>query len=74
MEWISTKDKLPEDQQYVLVAVMEGYPPSFYPHVFMYEEYTRSVGFFWAENNRRFREYEVEWWMPLPEPPKGEEE
>lgn len=69
-QWISTKERLPEDQQRVVIAIKTGYPPSYCHSASVYEEYTPTFGFFWTEGHGRLRMDEVEWWVSLPMPPK----
>ncbi len=57
-EWISVKDRLPEEGSYVLVFVNLGYG------------YTIGTSLYL---NKSFKMDEnITHWMPLPEPPKGE--
>jgi len=56
-EWISVKDRLPEDGSYVLVFDDLGYG------------YTICVSLYLR---RRGFKQQTTHWMPLPEPPKGE--
>lgn len=68
-EWISVKDRLPEDGQLVLV----------WHEYFRFGEYNRlfqtyEIGYqfqgHWSMNGQKVRAIA---WMPLPEPPKEEE-
>ena len=62
-EWISVKDRLPEDyKQRVMVNCIGDYPIG-YPKI----DTDRYVRGHWV----RYGIY-VTHWMPLPEPPKGE--
>ena len=63
-EWISVKDRLPEDICPVLVA-LEGLNIAF--HGFYQDEKWWTVG----AGTRPFTQ-KVTHWMPLPQPPKGE--
>ena len=63
-EWISVKDRLPEDICPVLVA-LEGQNIAF--HGFYQDEKWWKVG----AGTRPFTQ-KVTHWMPLPQPPKGE--
>ena len=63
-EWISVKDRLPEDICPVLVA-LEGLNIAF--HGFYQDEKWWKVG----AGTRPFTQ-KVTHWMPLPQPPKGE--
>lgn len=64
-EWISVEERLPEDEAPVLVFTEKG---SFY--VGYYYKAVTSPCFtgFYADSCKR----NVTYWMPLPEPPKGE--
>lgn len=63
-EWISVKDRLPKNNSHV-IAYDEGYKmvwPSHYMDATFYEE-----------TDLPYFTYHVNWWMPLPEPPKDGE-
>ena len=67
-EWISVKDRLPEEKGQYLVT----YHPCHWDNV---EENTICVGTDSFVNGKRWakNKYQrVTHWMPLPEPPKGE--
>ena len=55
-EWISVKDRLPEEKTRVLVFV---------PHSSIKIDTDRIVGRIWVRWNGH-----ITYWMPLPEPPK----
>lgn len=59
-QWISIKDKLPEENQCVLCLYKNG--PAYSDNI------TENVHFGNGEFEKRTEE--VEYWMPLPEPPK----
>lgn len=71
-EWISVKERLPEERQFVLLC-------SKYERIVAlgYRQRVRYIDF-WECLNPTLGEYEVPWvgagivefWMPLPEPPK----
>lgn len=62
MEWISVKDMEPKEDKNVLVLV-KGRVHEGYKH-----------GIFWmVPNCKRYCNLDVKYWMPLPEPPKEEE-
>ncbi len=75
MEWISVKDQLPEDGEYVLIYNFTDYPKGIQCAVFI-KEFSDEFGdlnrwqsqdggtFVYSEWN------EVTHWMHLPEPPK----
>ena len=62
-EWISVKDGLPENGIGRPVVISDG--KSYSLAVF-------SEGFWYAGRGTTFSEREIKYWMPLPEPPKGE--
>lgn len=64
-EWISVKDRLPEENVVVLICVDNG----------QYKEVKVSglTGFGWVLFDKN-KNKEVTHWMPLPEPPKEEEQ
>ena len=67
MEWISVKDKLPEIDQQVLFC--EVFDDDLFVCTGYYEEvYSGVVGF--VDHFGREISSGVEFWMPLPEPPK----
>ena len=80
-EWISVKDKLPEDSGCYLVVYRDKYNGSISIAFDMYvkcnvgewweSEFACDITkqFLWAT---RLQEQEVTHWMPLPQPPKGE--
>ena len=80
-EWISVKDRLPEDSGYYLVVYRDKYNGSISIAFDMYVKC--NVGEWWESEfacdiTKQFRwatrlqEQEVTHWMPLPQPPKGE--
>ena len=65
MEWISVKDRLPEENEYVLCARLQGSMSG-------YKYILPSVG---RVRNKSSWSCVMDWvsvthWMPLPEPPK----
>ena len=80
-EWISVKDRLPEDSGCYLVVYRDKYNGSISIAFDMYvkcnigewweSEFACDITkqFLWAT---RLQEQEVTHWMPLPQPPKGE--
>lgn len=65
-EWISVKDRLPEEGQWVLV-----YYGNFYGCIMNVFEYTDGI---WRDAYRNSEEPGfITHWMPLPEPPKDGE-
>ena len=70
-EWISVKDRLPEDRGYYLVAYRDKYNESI---SVAYDAYVKcSFGEWWGgEFTHDISKRVVTHWMPLPEPPKGE--
>ena len=80
-EWISVKDRLPEDSGYYLVVYRDKYNESISIAFDMYVKC--NVGEWWESEfacditsqfrwATRLQEQEVTHWMPLPLPPKGE--
>ena len=74
-EWISVKDRLPDNKEYdwVLAQVVEDNGFMHIPTVMEYREskndwFEETYGWL-SEHNGLFT---VTHWMPLPEPPKGE--
>ncbi len=63
MDWISVKDRLPENGIGRPVVISDG--KSYSLAVF-------SEGFWYAGRGTTFSEREIKYWMPLPEPPKGD--
>ena len=64
-EWISVKDKLPEDDSDVIAYLRNGEEGRIFP-----ANYAKGV-WFDCIFNKRVTETTTHW-MPLPEPPKGE--
>ncbi|GAG11897.1 unnamed protein product [marine sediment metagenome] len=65
MDWISVKDKLPEDCKNVLCYIKD-IECKFYGEGYYYE----SIKHWYLRKTRTNGNYEVTHWMPLPEPPK----
>ena len=67
-EWISVKDRLPEDFEFIIVANWdENHTPRVVKRkALMAREYWGIVTGFYAHGQQ------VTHWMPLPQPPKGE--
>ena len=65
-EWISVKDRLPENDQWVLCFMKDKSFGTF--RVFQWNY----IDWQWNDGNEWFDEKDVTHWMPLPEPPKGE--
>jgi hypothetical protein len=68
-EWISVKEKLPSDDQYVLVAMTTGYVTQ----ACIYHSATQGDVFCDTDGETWIPLQDVSHWMPLPEPPKGEQ-
>ncbi len=68
-EWISVKERLPEENGYYLCVVCVS-------SVNQRNEYRRMILFWednvWIDMANSFRTKKPLYWMPLPEPPKGE--
>ena len=80
-EWISVKDRLPEDSGCYLVVYRDKYNGSISIDFDMYVKC--NIGEWWESEfacditkqflrATRLQEQEVTHWMPLPQPPKGE--
>ena len=65
-EWISVKDRLPENDQWALCFMKDKSFGTF--RVFQWNY----VDWQWNDGNEWFDEKDVTHWMPLPLPPKGE--
>ena len=67
-EWISVKDRLPEDFEFIIVANWdENHTPRVVKRkALMAREYWGIVTGFYAHGQQ------VTHWMPVPQPPKGE--
>ena len=64
-EWISVKDRLPEEGDRCLCRLKSfASPGSFYQSILRYDKYGFQDGGVYEEG--------VTHWMPLPQPPKGE--
>ena len=67
-EWISVKDRLPEDDEVVLIACKIGKMfVGYHKHLFPGCEVWRILT---ARDSTKKITYTVTHWMPLPEPPK----
>ena len=68
-EWISVKDRLPKNEQEVIAVISIFMGGVFRRKEVVTTKFTERNGFeFWKVNDAYF----VDYWMPLPEPPKGE--
>ena len=65
-EWVSVKDRLPENDQWALCFMEDKSFGTF--RVFQWNY----IDWQWNDGNEWFDEKDVTHWMPLPEPPKGE--
>ena len=75
-EWISVKDRLPEeDDNYIVTACDEGCSAGegiWYSTVVVLAEYYKG-SWTWYDGGREYSlEGIVTHWMPMPQPPKGE--
>ena len=69
--WIRSEDKLPEDDEAVLVIAsgeVNGY--EMLRNAYTLAIYYKDEGFF-LEEFPSAENITVNWWMPLPEPPEG---
>ena len=64
--WISVKDRLPENDQWVLCFVKDKSFGTF--RVFQWNY----IDWQWNDGNEWYDEYDITHWMPLPKQPKGE--
>lgn len=67
-KWISTADRLPENNQRVLVSIIRS-DGAKRVRTGSYS----SNEYFWVDNGDYWRAKEVQAWMPLPEPWRGDE-
>ena len=65
-EWISVKDRLPENNQWALCFMKDKSFGTFRVLQWNYVDWR------WNDGNEWFDEKDVTHWMPLPRPPKGE--
>lgn len=65
-EWISVKDRLPENDQWALCFMKDKSFGTF--RVFQWNY----IDWQWNDGNEWYDEEDVTHWMPLPEQPKGE--
>lgn len=70
-QWISFKDRLPEDGENVLIWY-EYFRYGSYNRMYKTYEIAYQYGGFWSGVNSLGQKARVFAWMPLPEPPKGE--
>ncbi len=70
-QWISVKDRLPEDGEHVLIWY-EFFRYGAYNRMFQTYEIGYQFNGFWSGVNPLGQKARVFAWMPLPEPPKGE--
>ena len=61
-EWISVKDRLPDNEQWVVCIMYDG---SFRAFQWDY------IDWMWNDGNEWYAEKDVTHWMPLPQPPGG---
>lgn len=70
-QWISVKDRLPEDGEHVLIWY-EYFRYGSYNRMYKTYEIAYQYDGFWSGVNPLGQKSRVFAWMPLPEPPKGE--
>lgn len=68
VEWISTKDKLPENDELVLVLVNGKFGNLTFVDAYELATYSTDEGWI-IESSPEFEGPSVSWWMPLPELP-----
>ena len=66
MEWISVKDKLPEEGNIVLIWVICKNQPLWTTYKFGHYENNK----WYLAGGTQYGELEINNWMPLPNPPK----
>ncbi len=68
--WIPISERLPEDENYILVS----FENSTMPNIARYEENDEGGTFYPGDDEKPYSSYGifVNAWMPLPEPYKGE--
>lgn len=70
-QWISVKDRLPRDGEHVLIWY-EYFRYGSYNRMYKTYEIAYQYGGFWSGVNPLGQKARVFAWMPLPKPPKGE--
>lgn len=73
-EWINAKKQLPENPDEIVLCIVSGR----YENLEFYEAYEMAT-FSWdvgwiLESYPEWETPEISWWMPLPEPPKEDED
>lgn len=68
-EWISVKDRLPEEEKEVLCFTKWG---EYFVGYWKYEEWVSEDNVIWVDGKLGTGTYEVVAWMPLPEPYQGD--
>ena len=71
-QWISVKDRLPEEGEHVLIWY-EYFRYGSYNRMYKTYEIAYQYDGFWSGVNSLGQKARVFAWMPLPEPPKGEQ-
>lgn len=66
MKWVSVKERLPDNEQWVLCFMENEEFGKFRVFQWSYIDWQ------WNDGNEWYDEEDVTHWMPLPEPPKGE--
>ena len=69
--WISVKDRLPEDGESVLACVNGIWGNITFENAIQIATYSEKEGWI-IEGFVEFENPKIEYWKPLPEPPKGE--
>lgn len=69
MEWISVKEKLPKNEEVVLIAILHKYSNAKWKWDILMS-YLRKNGYGWSAMDGDGNDYEdPEYWMPFPEYP-----
>lgn len=76
-KWIKCSERMPENLKKVLIFVdYEIYVATYYEHPYLNGRgnfIVIELGCGWENTSLEFEEYEVSYWMPLPNPPESEE-
>ena len=69
--WIRVKDRLPDNEDYVLIVVSGKYRNITFETALELASYTKGEGWI-LEMYPEWKKPDVTHWRPLPKPPKGE--
>lgn len=70
-EWISVKDRLPENEDEYVLAIASGRPKEniIWQDAYVFAYYSPESGWY-SDEYPEYEGFEVTYWTPLPEPPK----